>query len=160
MGVSIFLVIFMLIFFIFFVFSIYIFVQGVKASYLYLKLSLTGIKTEAVVVSIDKDMIRESVDEDGFTTQTYRNNYFEVVSYNIEEKEYENRLYIKGGSEKLYSIGDKVEIYYNKNNPNEIIDANSKSQFFKGIKSALFAFIFSQISFFILKNTVLNFIRK
>lgn len=126
-------------------FSFYIILYGAGVTYNSMHLRISGIKTTAEVVDIVGEMRPRKTDSIKERTEY---TYFEIVSFTAENGDkIQSQLYGKGESEERYSIGEQIEIYYNPQNPNQIVDAGSNSETVKGIVAVIFGlFIFLVIT--------------
>lgn len=125
--------------------SLYLFLQGAGTAYRALNLHIRGQKDTAEVIQIACEMRPQKNDD---IQERAEYTYFEVVTFTTDTgKEVQSRLYGKGESESLYSVGDTVEIYYNPEAPAQITDASSHAQLIKGIAAIVFGlFIFIVIT--------------
>lgn len=128
--------------------ALYLFLQGAGAICRTASLRIQGIKTTAEVTQVAAvtpprrtNSFRESL----------RYTYYEVVCFQTEDGlEVEGRLHEKSSSDKRYSVGDEVEIYYCPDTPAQIMDARINRalvmKFLSVIAGLLFFFVFSTLS--------------
>lgn len=128
--------------------ALYLFLQGAGAICRAASLRIQGIKTTAEVTQVAAvtpprrtNSFRESL----------RYTYYEVVRFQTEDGlEVEGRLPEKTSSDKIYSVGDEVEIYYHPNAPAQVLDAHINSvlvtKLLSVVAGLLFFFVFSTLS--------------
>ena len=128
--------------------ALYLFLQGAGAICRAASLRVQGIKTTAEVTQVAAvtpprrtNSFRESL----------RYTYYEVVRFQTEDGlEVEGRLPEKTSSDKIYSVGDDVEIYYHPNAPAQVLDAHINSvlvtKLLSVVAGLLFFFVFSTLS--------------
>ena len=126
-------------------FSFYIILYGAGVTYNSMHIRISGIKTTAEVVDIVGEMRPRKTDS---IRERTKYTYFEIVAFTAENGDkIQSQLYGKWESEERYSIGEQIEIYYNPQNPNQIVDAGSNSETVKGIVAVIFGlFIFLVIT--------------
>lgn len=84
-------------------------------------------ETTATIVRIDSEM---QTDSDGIDTRYY----YPVIKYTIGGKDYETRLHNSGSTNSTeYKEGDKIEITYNPEKPEEISKKGSTGGIIGGI---------------------------
>ena len=128
--------------------ALYLFLQGAGAICRAASLRIQGIKTTAEVTQVAAvtpprrtNSFRESL----------RYTYYEVVRFQTEDGlEVEGRLPEKTSSDKIYSVGDEVEIYYHPDAPAQVIDAHINSvlvtKLLSVVAGLLFFLVFSTLS--------------
>ncbi len=128
--------------------ALYLFLQGAGAVCRAAGLRIQGLKTTAEVTQVAAvtpprrtNSFRESL----------RYTYYEVVRFQTEDGlEVEGRLPEKTSSDKTYSVGDEVEIYYHPDAPAQVLDAHINRALVMKILSVvaglLFFFVFSTLS--------------
>lgn len=128
--------------------ALYLFLQGAGAICRAASLRIQGIKTNAEVTQVAAvtpprrtNSFRESL----------RYTYYEVVRFQTEDGlEVEGRLPEKTSSDKIYSVGDEVEIYYHPDAPAQVLDAHINSvlvtKLLSVVAGLLFFLVFSTLS--------------
>lgn len=128
--------------------ALYLFLQGAGAVCRAASLRIQGVRTAAEVTQVAAvtpprrtNSFRESL----------RYTYYEVVRFQTEDGlEVEGRLPEKTSSDKIYSVGDEVEIYYHPDAPAQVIDAHINSvlvtKLLSVVAGLLFFFVFSTLS--------------
>lgn len=128
--------------------ALYLFLQGAGAVCRAASLRIQGVRTAAEVTQVAAvtpprrtNSFRESL----------RYTYYEVVRFQTEDGlEVEGRLPEKTSSDKIYSVGDEVEIYYHPDAPAQVIDAHINgvlvTKLLSVVAGLLFFFVFSTLS--------------
>lgn len=128
--------------------ALYLFLQGAGTVCRAAGLRIQGMKTTAEVTQIASvapprrtNSFRESL----------RYTYYEIVRFQTKDGlEVEGRLPEKTSSDKTYSVGDEVEIYYLPDAPAQVIDAHINRalviKFLSVAAGLLFFFVFSTLS--------------
>lgn len=84
-------------------------------------------ETTATIIIIDSEV---ETDTDGFETRWY----YPVIEYTVDSEKYRTRLPDSGTSNSAeYKVGDKVEINYNPEKPEQISKKGSKGGLIGGI---------------------------
>lgn len=128
--------------------ALYLFLQGAGAIFRAASLRIQGVRTAAEVTQVAAvtpprrtNSFRESL----------RYTYYEVVRFQTEDGlEVEGRLPEKTSSDKIYSVGDEVDIYYHPDAPAQVLDAHINSvlvtKLLSVVAGLLFFFVFSTLS--------------
>lgn len=128
--------------------ALYLFLQGAGAIFRAASLRIQGVRTAAEVTQVAAvtpprrtNSFRESL----------RYTYYEVVRFQTEDGlEVEGRLPEKTSSDKIYSVGDEVEIYYHPDAPAQVIDAHINSvlvtKLLSVVAGLLFFLVFSTLN--------------
>lgn len=128
--------------------ALYLFLQGAGAVCRAASLRIQGVRTAAEVTQVAAvtpprrtNSFRESL----------RYTYYEVVRFQTEDGlEVEGRLPEKTSSDKIYSVGDEVEIYYHPDAPAQVIDAHINSvlvtKLLSVVAGLLFFLVFSTLN--------------
>lgn len=128
--------------------ALYLFLQGAGAVCRAASLRIQGVRTAAEVTQVAAvtpprrtNSFRESL----------RYTYYEVVRFQTEDGlEVEGRLPEKTSSDKIYSVGDEVEIYYHPDAPAQVIDAHINgvlvTKLLSVVAGLLFFLVFSTLS--------------
>ena len=128
--------------------ALYLFLQGAGAICRAASLRIQGIKTTAEVTQVAA--VTQPRRTNSFR-EPLRYTYYEVVRFQTEDGlEVEGRLPEKTSSDKIYSVGDEVEIYYHPDAPAQVLDAHINSALVTKLLSVvaglLFFFVFSTLS--------------
>lgn len=93
-------------------------------------------ETTATIIRVDSEV---ETDTDGFDTR----HYYPVIEYTVNNQRYETRLPDSGSTNSTeYKEGEKVEIKYNPQNPNEI----SKKGSIGGLVGGAFFILFGIVA--------------
>ena len=80
---------------------------------------INGVETTAIVYDVDKEIsYKTEYDEDGNPYEKKEEKCEVYIKYEVENKEYKNKLDVSSCRK---SIGDKIKIYYDKDNPNDFV---------------------------------------
>lgn len=128
--------------------ALYLFLQGAGAIFRAASLRVQGIKTTAEVTQVAAMTPPRRTNS---SRESLRYTYYEVVRFQTEDGlEVEGRLPEKTSSDKTYSVGDEVEIYYHPDAPAQVLDAHINSPLVMKILSVvaglLFFIVFSTLS--------------
>ncbi len=128
--------------------ALYLFFQGAGAVCHAANLRINGIKTTAEVTQVAAVTTPRRTNS---FRETLRYTYYEVVRFQAEDGlEVEGRLPEINSSDKTYSVGDEVEIYYHPKSPALIIDAHINKtlvmKFVSIVAGLLFFFVFSTLN--------------
>ena len=84
-----------------------------------------GVETTAIVYQVDKNIdYKTEYDSDGNPYQAKHEICDVYIKYRVETNEYKSKLDMSSCG---YSKGDKVKIYYQKDNPNKFVNGSSSS---------------------------------
>ena len=128
--------------------ALYLFLQGAGAVCRAVGLRIQGIRTTAEVTQVAAVTPPRRTNS---SREALRYTYYEVVRFQTEDGlEVEGRLPEKTFSDKTYSVGDEVEIYYHPDAPAQVLDAHINRALVMKILSVvaglLFFFVFSTLS--------------
>ena len=128
--------------------SLYLFLQGAGAICHTASLRIQGFKTTAEVTQVAA--VTPPRRTNSFR-EALRYTYYEVVRFQTEDGlEVEGCLPEKTSSDKIYSVGDEVEIYYHPESPARVIDAHINKtlvmKFVSMVAGVLFFFVFSTLN--------------
>lgn len=111
-----------------------------------IKIKSNSEEIQATIYKIDKKVEYETHhDDDGNTYETREEECRHYITYTVDNKQYKNQL---SELKCKYLENDKVTIYYNKDNPSEIVEDHTIIGLVIGIfisYFALFAFFYSSI---------------
>ena len=125
-----------------------LFFQGAGAVCHAATLRINGIKTTAEVTQVAAVTTPRRTNS---FRESLRYTYYEVVSFQTKDGlDVEGCLPEKSSSDKTYSVGDEVEIYYHPESPARVIDAHINKtlvmKFMSIVAGLLFFFVFSTLN--------------
>ena len=114
------------------------------------RLSQSGTLTEATVVRVDVEEIRTREND----MDVFKKRYREVVAYqNASGEKFETRLTVKAEGEPRLSVGDRVEIRYDPENPASAVEAHGSRAFRDAVAGSVFGIVFALAALFLAMKT-------
>lgn len=110
------------------------------------RIAAEGVPVTAEVVRVEEEE-RHINRDDGPRIQIV---YYEVASFtSADGRQIETRLWVKHDPKTVLKPGDKVEILYNFDNPEQVVEAGGKREFQQGVLGAVFGFLASAVAAFL-----------
>lgn len=110
------------------------------------RIAAEGVPVTAEVVRVEEEE-RHINRDDGPRIQIV---YFEVAAFtSAEGQKIETRLWPKYDAKLVLKPGDKVEILYNFDNPEQVVEAGGKREFQQGVIGAVFGLLVSVVAAFL-----------
>lgn len=110
------------------------------------RIAAEGVPVTAEVVRVEEEE-RHINRDDGPRIQIV---YYEVASFtSADGRQIETRLWVKHDPKTVLKPGDKVEILYNFDNPEQVVEAGGKREFQQGVLGAVFGFLVSAVAAFL-----------
>ena len=76
--------------------------------------------------------------------------YYEVASFtSADGRQIETRLWVKHDPKTVLKPGDKVEILYDMENPEQVVETGGKREFQQGVLGAVFGLLVSAVAAFL-----------
>lgn len=110
------------------------------------RIAAEGVPVTAEVVRVEEEE-RYINRDDGPRIQIV---YYEVASFtSADGRQIETRLWVKHDPKTVLKPGDKVEILYNFDNPEQVVEAGGKREFQQGVLGAVFGLLVSAVAAFL-----------
>lgn len=110
------------------------------------RIAAEGVPVTAEVVRVEEEE-RHINRDDGPRIQIV---YYEVASFtSADGRQIETRLWVKHNPKTVLKPGDKVEILYNFDNPEQVVEAGGKREFQQGVLGAVFGLLVSAVAAFL-----------
>ncbi len=110
------------------------------------RIAAEGVPVTAEVVRVEEEE-RHINRDDGPRIQIV---YYEVASFtSADGRQIETRLWVKHDPKTVLKPGDKVEILYNFDNPEQVVEAGGKREFQQGVLGAVFGLLVSAVAAFL-----------
>lgn len=110
------------------------------------RIAAEGVPVTAEIVRIEEEE-RHINRDDGPRIQIV---YFEVADFtSADGRKIETRLWPKYDAKLVLKPGDKVEILYNFDNPEQVVEAGGKREFQQGVIGAVFGLLVSTVAAFL-----------
>lgn len=110
------------------------------------RIAAEGVPATAQIVRVEEEE-RHINRDDGPRIQIV---YFEVAGFtSADGRKIETRLWPKYDAKLVLKPGDKIEILYNFDNPEQVVEAGGKREFQQGVIGAVFGFLVSVVAAFL-----------
>lgn len=110
------------------------------------RIAAEGVPVTAEVVRV-KEEERHINRDDGPRIQIV---YYEVASFtSADGRQIETRLWVKHDPKTVLKPGDKIEILYDMENPEQVVEAGGKREFQQGVLGAVFGLLVSAVAAFL-----------
>ena len=110
------------------------------------RIAAEGVPATAQIVRVEEEE-RHINRDDGPRIQIV---YFEVAGFtSADGRQIETRLWVKHDPKTVLKPGDKVEILYNFDNPEQVVEAGGKREFQQGVLGAVFGLLVSAVAAFL-----------
>lgn len=110
------------------------------------RIAAEGVPVTAEVVRVEEEE-RHINRDDGPRIQIV---YYEVASFtSADGRQIETRLWVKHDSKTVLKPGDKIEILYDMENPEQVVEAGGKREFQQGVLGAVFGLLVSAVAAFL-----------
>lgn len=110
------------------------------------RIAAEGVPVTAEVVRVEEEE-RHINRDDGPRIQIV---YYEVASFtSADGRQIETRLWVKQDPKTVLKPGDKIEILYDMENPEQVVEAGGKREFQQGVLGAVFGLLVSAVAAFL-----------
>ena len=110
------------------------------------RIAAEGVPVTAEVVRVEEEE-RHINRDDGPRIQIV---YYEVASFtSADGRQIETRLWVKHDPKTVLKPGDKIEILYDMENPEQVVEAGGKREFQQGVLGAVFGLLVSAVAAFL-----------
>lgn len=110
------------------------------------RIAAEGVPVTAEVVRVEEEE-RHINRDDGPRIQIV---YYEVASFtSADGRQIETRLWVKHDPKTILKPGDKIEILYDMENPEQVVEAGGKREFQQGVLGAVFGLLVSAVAAFL-----------